>query len=45
MIAYGRDAVDVSLSTSYGSAQLTGIKVWADEVDESFALAHSLIAA
>ncbi len=45
MIAYGRDAVDVSLSTSYGSAQLTGMKVWADEVDESFMLAHGLIAA
>ena len=38
MIAYGRDAVDVALSTSYGSAQLVGIKVWADEVDESFEL-------
>lgn len=45
MIAYGRDAVDVALSTSYGSAQLTSIKVWADEVDESFTLAHGLMAA
>ena len=38
MIAYGRDAVDVALSTSYGSAQLADIKVWADEVGESFGL-------
>ncbi len=34
VIARGRDAVDVSLATTYGSAQLMSIKVWAEQVDE-----------
>ena len=33
-IAHGRDAVDVALSTSYGTANLTSMIVWADEIDE-----------
>lgn len=33
-IAHGRDAVDVALSTAYGSASLTSMVVWADEIDE-----------
>jgi transglutaminase-like putative cysteine protease len=33
-IGYGRDAVDVSLVTSYGNAKLQKMKVWADEVKE-----------
>ncbi len=38
LIAYGRDAVDAAFSTTYGSAQLTYMKVWADEVPADFAL-------
>ena len=34
-IAQGRDAVDVALSTIYGSAQLREITVWADQVDDN----------
>jgi len=34
LIARGRDAVDVALSTVYGSAQLAEIRVWADQVGE-----------
>ncbi len=34
VMAYGRDATDVALTTSYGSAPLTGFKVWTDEVGE-----------
>jgi transglutaminase-like putative cysteine protease len=34
-IAQGRDAVDVALSTVYGSAQLREITVWADQVDDN----------
>jgi transglutaminase-like putative cysteine protease len=34
LIARGRDAVDVALSTVYGSAQMSTIQVWADEVDD-----------
>jgi transglutaminase-like putative cysteine protease len=32
VMARGRDAVDVALTTSFGSATLTGFKVWTDEV-------------
>jgi transglutaminase-like putative cysteine protease len=35
LIGIGRDAVDVALATSYGSAQLQTIRVWADEVKEN----------
>ena len=31
-IAHGRDAVDVALSTAYGSAALNSMVVWADEI-------------
>lgn len=34
VMAYGRDATDVALTTSYGSAPLVGFKVWTDVVDE-----------
>lgn len=34
VMAYGRDATDVALTTSYGSAPLAGFKVWTDEVGE-----------
>ena len=34
VMAYGRDATDVALTTSYGSAPLTGFKVWTDEVGD-----------
>ena len=34
VMAYGRDATDCALTTSYGSAPLTGFKVWTDEVGE-----------
>jgi len=33
-IAHGRDAVDVALSTAYGSAGLTSMVVWSDEITE-----------
>jgi len=32
LMARGRDAVDVALTTSFGAAALTGFKVWTDEV-------------
>jgi transglutaminase-like putative cysteine protease len=32
VMARGRDAVDVALTTSFGAAQLTSFKVWTDEV-------------
>jgi transglutaminase-like putative cysteine protease len=38
LIASGRDAVDVAFATSYGSAQLTGMQVWADQVSEDYVL-------
>jgi transglutaminase-like putative cysteine protease len=41
LIAYGRDAVDAAFSTTYGSAQLTRMKVWADEVPDDFVLPQS----
>jgi transglutaminase-like putative cysteine protease len=34
LIARGRDAVDVALSTVYGSAEMQTIQVWADQVDD-----------
>ncbi len=34
IIAHGRDAVDVAVSTVYGSAQMQTIQVWADQADE-----------
>ena len=33
LIAQGRDASDVAFTTSFGSAKLTQMKVWADETD------------
>ncbi|AFD25380.1 transglutaminase-like domain-containing protein [Deinococcus gobiensis] len=33
LIAQGRDASDVAFSTTFGSARLTQMKVWADETD------------
>src|SRR5581483_8585782 len=44
-IGRGRDAVDVALSTAYGSAALTSMIVWADEIaddQESAALPQTL---
>lgn len=35
VMAYGRDATDVALTTSYGSAPLVGFKVWTAVVDEA----------
>jgi transglutaminase-like putative cysteine protease len=32
LIARGRDATDVALTTSFGTANLVGFKVWTDEV-------------
>lgn len=34
LIGRGRDAVDVALTTAYGSARLSQMIVWADEIDE-----------
>lgn len=33
LIAQGRDASDVAFTTTFGSATLTHMKVWADEID------------
>lgn len=38
LIAAGRDAVDVAFATIYGGSTLDHFEVWADEVDEAFAL-------
>ncbi|EIT69761.1 MULTISPECIES: transglutaminase-like domain-containing protein [Hydrocarboniphaga] len=35
LIAHGRDAADVAISTSYGSAFLESFKVWTEEVPEA----------
>ena len=43
LIARGRDAVDVALSTVYGSPQLVSIKVWADQVSEHLRLSTPLL--
>jgi transglutaminase-like putative cysteine protease len=44
IVGRGRDAVDVALSTSYGSTTLNRFNVWSDEVqaDEAAALAGAL---
>ena len=34
LMARGRDAVDVALTTSFGAAELKKFVVWTDEVDE-----------
>jgi transglutaminase-like putative cysteine protease len=35
MIAYGRDAADVAISSTFGPNTLTGFEVWTDEVAEA----------
>ena len=45
LIAYGRDAIDTAFSTVYGNAQLSQMKVWADEVPDDFALTQSRLVA
>lgn len=35
LMARGRDAADVAMITAYGNYQLTHIKVWTEEVDDS----------
>jgi transglutaminase-like putative cysteine protease len=37
LMARGRDAVDVALSTTFGPATLTGFKVVTDEIPETAA--------
>ncbi len=39
LIARGRDAADVAISTSYGPTFLQSFKVWTDEVPDTFAAA------
>jgi transglutaminase-like putative cysteine protease len=34
LIARGRDAADVAMTTTFGNNTLTGFRVWTDEVDE-----------
>jgi transglutaminase-like putative cysteine protease len=34
-IAYGRDAADVAISTTFGPSTLTSFKVWTDEVTDA----------
>jgi transglutaminase-like putative cysteine protease len=36
-MAVGRDAADVALTTSFGSAPLIGFHVWTDEAQENLA--------
>jgi transglutaminase-like putative cysteine protease len=38
LIARGRDAVDTAILTSYGASALTGMSVWAAQVDETITL-------
>ena len=38
LVARGRDAIDVAFATLYGGAQMTTLKVWADQVDEQSTL-------
>lgn len=38
LIAQGRDASDVAFTTTFGSARLTQMKVWADEAEPSITL-------
>jgi len=40
-IAHGRDAVDVALSTSYGSAVLNSMVVWSDEIPDDDAVGNA----
>ena len=40
-IAYGRDAADVALTSTFGPNTLTGFTVWTDEVTEDAAAAAS----
>jgi transglutaminase-like putative cysteine protease len=42
LMARGRDASDVALTTSFGDNTLTGFTVYADEVDESMSLAQAV---
>lgn len=42
LMARGRDAVDVALTTSFGTATLTSFKVWTDEVVEGGEVAGAL---
>jgi transglutaminase-like putative cysteine protease len=42
LIARGRDAVDVAITTSYGG-RLVSMEVWADEVPEDLRLDHSIV--
>lgn len=35
VIGYGRDATDVAISTSFGSALLSGFRVWTEEIPEN----------
>ena len=39
MIARGRDAADVAISTAFGTSYLQLFRVWTDEIDESQAAA------
>jgi transglutaminase-like putative cysteine protease len=41
LIARGRDAVDTAFSTIYGSGQLVGFKVWADQVADDLRLSDA----
>ena len=38
LVAIGRDAVDVAMTTIFGGSTLTSMRVWADEVDGAFEL-------
>lgn len=38
LIGSGRDAIDVALATIYGGAQMTGMEVWAAQVEDDAAL-------
>ncbi len=38
VIAYGRDAVDTAILTSYGASQLTGLTVWANQLKDATSL-------
>jgi len=40
LLARGRDAADVAISTAFGENTLTSFKVWTDQVDTQSELAH-----
>jgi transglutaminase-like putative cysteine protease len=40
LIALGRDAADVPLTNTFGPANVSGFRVWADEVPSDFATAQ-----